>query len=309
MIAMKIQHWKIAAMALMMALLTWYLVTGRDLVETWVEFPLEIVNPPQGMIIRDGMISKVAVRIRGPKGLIRNLDTKKIAYSLDTGHLVVGNNPLTIVPENLGLGSALEVVEINPSHINLVMDMFVKKQVRVIPAWEGELHRDYTLQKKLSDPEEVTLRGPASVLKKINQVKTQPIMLDTDSPDSWKGEVPLQLPVTVESNPGMVTVSLDFAVRTGKMWVKVPLYILGPEDIDFTASQNYVRLLIEGPKPFFRKNGFRDEITASIDLESTIPDGKNVVPFEVTLPKGCIVKKRKPEAITVTISRSVPEDN
>jgi len=300
---MKVQHWKIAAIALMMSVLTWYLVTGRDLVETWVEFPMEIINPPQGMIIRDGMISKVSVRLRGPKGLIRNLDTKKIAYSLDTGHLVVGNNPINIVPENLGLGSALEVVELNPSNINLVMDMFVKKRVRVIPTWDGDLHRDYTLKKKYSEPDEVTLRGPASVLKKIAQVRTQPIMLDTDSPGNWHGELPLQLPETVESNPGLVSVSLDFAVRSGKMWIKVPLYILSPDDIDFAASQNYVRLLVEGPKPFFRRNGFRDEITASIDLSATIPEGDNLVPYEVTLPKGCSVKKRKPEAITVTISR------
>ncbi|TIH20267.1 YbbR-like domain-containing protein [Marinifilum sp. JC120] len=303
---MKVQHWKIAAIALMMSVLTWYLVTGRDLVETWVEFPMEIINPPQGMIIREGMISKVSVRLRGPKGLIRNLDTKKIAYSLDTGHLVVGNNPINIVPENLGLGSALEVVELNPSNINLVMDMFVKKRVRVIPTWDGDLHRDYTLKKKYSEPDEVTLRGPASVLKKIAQVRTQPIMLDTDSPGNWHGELPLQLPETVESNPGLVSVSLDFAVRSGKMWVKVPLYILSPDDIDFAASQNYVRLLVEGPKPFFRRNGFRDEITASIDLSATIPEGENVVPYEVTLPKGCSVKKRKPEAITVTISRQEP---
>ncbi|HAS87973.1 MAG TPA: YbbR-like domain-containing protein [Desulfovibrio sp.] len=303
---MKVQHWKIAAIAVMMSLLTWYLVTGRDLVETWVEFPLEIINPPQGMIIRDGMISKVSVRLRGPKGLIRNLDTKKMAYSLDTGHLVVGNNPINIVPEHLGLGSALEVVEMSPSSINLVMDMFVEKRVRVIPTWDGDLHRDYTLKKKYSEPDEVTLRGPASVLKRIAQVKTQRIMLDTDSPGNWSGEVPLQLPETVESNPGLVSVGLDFAVRSGKMWVKVPLYILGPDDVDFAASQNYVRLLVEGPKPFFRKKGFRDEITASIDLSATIPVGENVVPYEVTLPKGCSVKKRKPEAITVTISRQLP---
>ena len=309
MIAMKTQHWKIAFTALLMSLLTWYLVTGRDLVETWVEFPLEIINPPQGMIIRDGMISKVSVRLRGPKGLIRNLDTKKLAYSLDTGHLTVGNNPLTIVPEILGLGSALEFVEINPSYINLVMDMFVKKQVKVIPVWEGDLHRDYTLKSKYSEPEEVTLHGPASVLKKITQIRTQPILLDTDSPGFSQLEVPLQLPEAVESNPSLVNVTLDFAVMSGKMWVKVPLYILGSDDIDFTASQNYVRLLVEGPKPFFRKKGFRDEITASIDLSTTIPEGKNVVPFEVSLPKGCSVIKRKPEAITVTISRPEPEAN
>lgn len=305
---MSVQRWKIAALALLMSVFTWYLVTGRDLVETWVEFPMEIINPPPGMIIRHGMIAKVSARLRGPKGLIRNLDTKKLAYSLDTGHLVVGSNPVDIIPESLGLGSALEVVEIKPSHINLVMDMYVKKNVSVIPAWKGDLHRDFTLKKTYSEPDEVTLRGPASILKNVEQIKTQPIMIDTNTPENWQGEVPLHLPEEVESNPGSVSVHLDFAVRKGKMWVKVPLYILGPEDIDFSASQNYVRLLVEGPKPFFRKDGFRNEITASIDLNATIPAGENVVPFDVSLPKGCEIQKRKPEAITVTISRQTPEN-
>ncbi|WP_320170077.1 CdaR family protein [Maridesulfovibrio sp.] len=300
---MSAQRWKIAALAILMALLTWYLVTGRDLVETWVEFPLEIINPPQGMIIRDGMITKVSARLRGPKGLIRNLDTKKLAYSLDTGNLVVGNNPIEIVPERLGLGSALEVVEIKPSHINLVMDMYVNKKVAVIPVWKGDLHRDYALKEKRCDPAEVVLRGPASVLKKVAQVNTQPVLIDTNTPENWDGDVPLHLPQAVEATPGMVHVYLDFAVRRGKMWVKVPLYILGPEDVDFSASQNYVRLLVEAPKPFFRKSGFRNEITASIDLNATIPDGDNIIPYEVSLPKGCSITKQKPEAITVTVSR------
>lgn len=305
---MNIQRWKIASLALLMSLLTWYLVTGRDLVETWVEFPLEIINPPQGMIIREGMISKISARVRGPKGLIRNLDTKKLAYSLDTGNLSVGNNPINIVPERLGLGSALEVVEIKPSHINLVMDMYVTKKVAVIPTWEGELHRDFTLKSKSCEPNEVTLRGPASILKKVGQVRTRTVMLNTNTPEDWIREVPLDLPEEVEANPTIVTVELDFAVRRGKMWVKVPLYILGPEDIDFSASQNYVRLLVEAPKPFFRKSGFRNDIIASIDLNATIPVGDNLVPYDVSLPKGCFITKRKPEAITVTVSRQIPPE-
>ncbi len=299
-------RWKIAVLAILMSILTWYLVTGRDLVETWVEFPLEIVNPPQGMIIRSGMISKVSARIRGPKGLIRNLDTKKTAYSLDTSGLTVGINPIAISADKLSLGSALEVVEVNPSVIKLDVDMYVKKQVEVIPRWKGELDRDYTLESKVADPAEITLRGPASILKKVTQVRTQTITLDSDTPQNWKGDVPLELPDEVEATPGTVSVSLDFAVKKAKMWVKVPLYILGPEEVDFTASQNFVRLYVEGPKPFFRKSGFRNEITASIDINGTIPIGKNTVPYDVSVPSGCIVTKKNPEKITVTISRQNP---
>ncbi|WP_291327716.1 CdaR family protein [Desulfovibrio sp. UCD-KL4C] len=299
-------RWKIAILALLMSLLTWYLVTGRDLVETWVEFPLEIVNPPQGMIIRSGMISKVSARIRGPKGLIRNLDTKKTAYSLDTSGLTVGINPIAISADKLSLGSALEVVEVNPSVIKLDVDMYVKKQVKVVPKWKGALDRDYTLENKVADPAEVTLRGPASILKKVTQVRTQTITLDSDTPRDWKGDVPLKLPDEVEATPGTVSVSLDFAVKNAKMWVKVPLYILGPEEVEFTASQNFVRLYVEGPKPFFRKSGFRNEITASIDINGTIPIGKNIVPYDVSVPSGCIVTKKNPEKITVTISRQNP---
>lgn len=300
------RRWHIALLAIFMAVLTWYLVTGRDLVETWVDFPLEITNPPEGMIIRDGMISHISARLRGPKGLIRNLETKKLAYSLDTGNLEVGENAIDISPANLNLAGAIEVMEVRPPSLKLVVDMYVEKKAEVIPQWEGELDSDYKLLETATEPGDVILRGPASILEDVVKVKTQTIRLDTESPGDWIGEVPLELPGEVESSPAVVQVILDFGVKKRKMWVKVPLYILGPEEIDFEASQNYVRLLVEAPKPFFRKSGFRNDIIASLDLNSTVPEGRNSIPYDVSLPAECSVQKRKPQKLTVTISRRKP---
>lgn len=299
-----IKHrWHIVLLALCMSVMTWYLITGRDLVETWVKFPLEITNPPDGMIIREGLVRNISARLRGPKGLIRNLETKKLAYSLDTGRLKVGNNAINITSANLNMAGAIEVMEMRPASLNLLVDMFVEKKVDVSAKWKGSLNQDYTLIKTSTEPDKVTLRGPASILDKIKTVKTQPVKLTTDAQENFIGEVPLDLPKEVESTPAVVRVVIDFAVKKRKMWVKIPIDILSSDNIDFEASQNYVRLLVEAPKPFFRKSGFRDDIVASVSLNATTPNGKYVLPFDISLPDGCTVEEMRPQKLTVTVSR------
>jgi YbbR domain-containing protein len=291
-----------------MAVFTWYLVTGRDLVETWVDFPLEITNPPDGMIIRGGMVSHISARLRGPKGLIRNLETKKLAYSLDTGKLKVGDNAINVSAAHLSLAGAIEVMEIRPSSLNLSVDMFVDKKVDVSVKHKGSLPSDYKLLDTSAEPSQVTLRGPASILKKIDKVQTRTLSLAEHSPEDFSGEIPLDLPKEVESSPAVVKVILDFVVKKEKMWVKVPINFLAPEGVDIDASQNYVRLLVEAPKPFFRKSNFRDEIEASVDLNDAaagdiIKNEKKNYPISISLPDGCTVAEMKPQQLAITVLR------
>lgn len=296
-------RWHIALIAITMAVFTWYLITGRDLVETWVDFPLEITNPPNGMIIRGGMVSHVSARLRGPKGLIRSLETKKLAYSLDTGKLKVGSNAIDIAPTHLNLAGAIEIMEIRPSSLNLIVDMFVEKTVDVNVNWKGNLPSDYTLSGTSTLPAHVDLKGPASILNKIKSVDTRPIVFDSGFPDNFHGEIPLDLPSEVESNPAVVKVNVDYVVKKKKMWIKIPIDVLAPENVDFEASQNYVRLLVEAPKPFFRKSGFRNDIYASINLNATVMDGTNNFPIDITMPENCSIQEMRPEKMTITISR------
>jgi len=140
-----LKNWKDIAIALALAILTWYLLTGREKVEAWVDMSVEMTNAPEGLTIRKGLVSRIEVRVRGPKGLVRSLDRRKWTYSLDVSRLKVGENLVDIDRERIPLSMAYEVVEVKPSRLILTVDRVSKKEVPVIAEWrDGEYHARVT---------------------------------------------------------------------------------------------------------------------------------------------------------------------
>jgi hypothetical protein len=64
------------------------------------------------------MISTVEVRVRGPKGLVRSLDAKRLSYPLDVSSLKPGDNVIDIDSEKMPFSRAFEVVEIKPTQVS-----------------------------------------------------------------------------------------------------------------------------------------------------------------------------------------------
>ena len=79
---------------------------------------VEMTNAPKDLTIRKGLVSKIEVRVRGPKGLVRSLDRRKWTYSLDVSRLKVGENLVDIDRERIPLSmmdtSALETKMMPP---------------------------------------------------------------------------------------------------------------------------------------------------------------------------------------------------
>ena len=61
----RIQTVLFALLSLVIATGLWYLVVGRDHVETQVELRVEYRGLPEGLIIREGMVNHISVRLRG----------------------------------------------------------------------------------------------------------------------------------------------------------------------------------------------------------------------------------------------------
>ncbi len=68
-------NWQYRALALLLALACWYVVSGQEKVETWLEVPLEFVNLPQQM---ENYIHRVGRTARaGREGLVINFVTDR----------------------------------------------------------------------------------------------------------------------------------------------------------------------------------------------------------------------------------------
>ncbi|WP_319543560.1 CdaR family protein [uncultured Pseudodesulfovibrio sp.] len=298
------RNWQTAILALALAVFTWFLVTGREVVESWVDMPVVMTNPPEGLIIEDGLVDKIQVRLRGPKGLVGNLATENLPYHVDVSNLKIGIQVVDIDASNIPLPSTYEIIEVKPNRLKLTVDRRVSKEIEVEAAWAGDLNPDYTLQEITAVPTRVVVRGPETVLRKIS--KARAVMKEDfpeDVPTSWAEDVGLELAPEIEASPGQVRVEAFFAPQTRQIWVKVPLEVHAPEGYKASVSQKFVRLLIEGPIYLFRDNEYRKDVGVSLLFASEMTPGKYDLDYDVILPDGCRLEKKNPETVTTLLKK------
>ena len=298
------KNWQTILLAVAMAVFTWFLVTGREVVETWVDMPLVMTNPPEGMIIEEGLVDKIQVRLRGPKGLVGNLASQQLTYSLNLSNLKLGQQVMDIDSDKLPLPPTYEVIEVKPNRLKLFVDRRISKTIPLEPAWAGKLNADYKLLDVVASPDVVEVRGPETRIAKINHAR---VVLEEDFeddvPKSWVENVAINLPDEIEASPGQVRVEAFFGPKTREIWVKMPLDLTPPEGYSVSVAQDYVRLLIEGPIALFRDNEYRKDMVVKLVLGTPVTPGTFELNYDVVLPEGCRVVKKNPETVATTIKK------
>lgn len=299
-----VKNWQTILLAVALAVFTWFLVTGREVVETWLDMPMVMTNPPEGMIIEDGLVDKIQVRLRGPKGLVGNLASQQLTYPLDVSKLKIGQQIVEIDADKLPLSSTYEIIEVKPNRLTLLVDRRISKTIILEPAWSGKLNSDYKLLEVVAAPDTVEIRGPETQLRKISRTKVvmQEDFLE-EVPKSWAKDVGLGLPDEIEASPGQVRVEAFFGPKTHEVWVKVPLSMTLPEGFKASVSQDYVRLLVEGPLALFRTNEYRKDIAVNLVFSSDTVPGTFELAYEAVLPEGCRVLKKNPETINIRLRK------
>ena len=300
-------RWQYAVLALVLALFTWYLVTGREKVEVWVPMTVELINVPDGLLIQSGLVNKIEVRVRGPKGLVRSLDEKKLAYSLDAGKLKTGENLIEFKADKIPLSRAYEVVEIKPTRVILSVDRITTKTVPVKPVWSAEesLAGNYHVTSLTVAPDHVELKGPQSTLKNMEEVEA--ILLtgfEGEIPSEYSEEVPIFAPDEVESNPGHVKVDLQISPVTQVVPVKLRTFeVEAPEGMTAQVLNEYVLLEIEGPRLLFANDKYRQDMAAVVRMEPGLEPGEHMLDYWVKLPAQCRVVSREPAKLKVELKK------
>jgi YbbR domain-containing protein len=300
-----LRNWQTILLSIALAVFTWFLVTGREVVETWVDMPVVMTNPPEGLIIEDGLVDKIQVRLRGPKGLVGNLPSQNLVYPVNVSNLKVGEQVVDIDPDKIPLSSTYEIIEVKPNRLRLTVDRRISKKIAVEAAWAGNLNSDYRLQEVTASPDVVVIRGPETMLRKIS--KTRVVLkgdFPEDVPRSWAEDVAVEVPDEIEAQPGQVSVEAFFEPKTREIWVKVPIEFQAPEGFQANVQQRYVRLLIEGPVFLFHDDEYRKSIIATVAFGEKAAEGEFEFDYDVTLPEGCRLEKKNPETVTAVIKKN-----
>lgn len=298
-------HWQSAALAFVLALFTWYGVTGREKVETWIPVPVEMIGAQKGVVIHEGFVNQIEVRVRGPKELVRSLKEQKLGYPLDVSELKVGQNSIELEPSRIDISKAYEIMEMRPTRLLLAVDRESAKNVPVQLVWTGEdaLNGDYQLKEVKLTPAFVELVGPESVLARIEAVDvTLETSFEDVVPENWGADLPVIVDPGIEARPGLVRVELELGPKMQTIPVKIRAFDLdAPEGIDISIRTKTVTLEIEGPVFLFRNDAFRKDVSVTGLVEGSPGPGKIQLPFAVSLPENCRLVSTSPDTLTAIV--------
>jgi len=299
-------NWQYRVLALALALSCWYIVTGREKVETWAELPVEIVGAPQDLVLRQDVPTRIRARIRGSRALIRSLAEQPPVYTLNLSGLTPGDNALPIDKQDIPVSMALEVLEVDPARLMLTADPLGTAVLPVKPVWRGGPGEDFELAGTEAVPAEIRVHGPEPLLAELKEVPTLEREVRAQGAGEQVFEAGLALPKGVTSDTSKVTVHVNFAVKTKTVWIRLPLRVL-PENVDgrsATLVPTSVQIQAEVPLSLLRQEDFKDSFPASVVAPGSLESGPHLLPVSIKMPVGSVLLKTVPEKVEVRIKKS-----
>ena len=294
-------NWQYLALAFALAMFSWHLVSGREKVDAWIQVPVEMVNMPEGYVVRQGMVNRIEVRVRGPRPMVRTIDMRNAFYPLDLAVLQVGLNQIDFETRNLNLSRAIEVVEIAPSRAELLVDRLMTKIVPVNKNVVVDLDEDFELRRFVVRPLGVTLRGPQEMVEPVEEVGTQPVKVEGDRPGLVEATVGLVLPSEVEATPSRVLVQLDFGEKRTEVSLDREIEAKRPSGMVMTLEPASIRLTLSVPVSLARDPGLEDQVQVIVAPLGELPVGEHEVGYRVELPAGVTLTQSEPERVRVAL--------
>jgi hypothetical protein len=272
--------------------------------------PLEVKNIPEDKAIVKPLKRGTQITLRGPSFLVGSLaaNPPQLRVKLPDA----SNDRITLSLRNLDLDlpHGIELVNMDPSQIELELEPLDKQLLRVDVPRVGELKKGLMLSNIEIFPKSIQIRGERSDLKAIKSVESEPLDLSSlrestevtlnlrplgGSLSSSTKSVSVKISIAEQpSERSFQDVPVEIRVRLGEM---VPL-ILRPSKVNLTISgaPNVISDLSASDLfPYVRLDDFK--------LDSNSSEKQEIKqPVQIQLLTGLKVVKIDPPYVAVSLS-------
>jgi len=290
------------AIAFIVAIVLWVIVSGQRNAEWAYLVPLEIKHKPEDIIITNHIPNFIDVRVQGPKSFIMGLKPEEMAIKLNVSAIEIGSNILPITAKSISVPRGARITRINPSYITLEAEKLVRKMVKIKPELAGEPAEDYLVESVDVEPPAIEIMAAESELKGIKFLKTNSINISGFKENFKKSATidtlgrkiifPLDEPINVTVRIKEVTARLELKGVDLKL-------IKG--DLKTEVKPLKIRILIEGPKSVIASI---DEtgLIASVDTRD-LPPGAYNMNVDLKVPETVTILNIRPKEVKVKISQ------
>ncbi|MCG2831202.1 MAG: DisA protein, partial [Desulfobacteraceae bacterium] len=157
-----------------------------------LEIPIEYMNRDPKTEILDTSVNVVNLNIGGSGTIIKTIRPDQVNVKLDLNKALIGRNTYTITKENIKLPPGAFLKGVNPSVVEVTLDVPITKELPVQVDWTGKLPESLILSEVKLYPEKLLIEGGSYMLKDISTIYTEKVLLDNIS-ESGKISVKLAL--------------------------------------------------------------------------------------------------------------------
>jgi hypothetical protein len=165
-------------LSIILAIFLWAVVVGEQKVELAMNIPLEISGLPRNLVMVNEPADTLEVHVRGPRTLVSTLSPGEVVLEGLPRNFVEGENLILIRPDMVRVPRGIEVVEVAPQRVRVILDAIVEREVEVTPRLEGTPAKGYAVKRVTSSPPRIRMAGPRSDLRRLTRIFTVPISLD-----------------------------------------------------------------------------------------------------------------------------------
>jgi YbbR domain-containing protein len=173
-----LDNWTLKATALLLALLLWLFVHGEPGPERVVTIPLEVQVPSQMEIVNE-RVATVEVTMRGANLSGKWFNAPLPTCVIDLQKAGEGEHTVTLTRNNIQIskGSAIEILQVNPARVMLVLERTISREVPIVVPLRGKPPRGFEVYDQAHNPVRLIITGPRSRIESISSVSTEPISL------------------------------------------------------------------------------------------------------------------------------------
>jgi len=285
------------------AFCVWLFVNAgaRD-TERALQVPLELRNIPPSLMITSPRVDFIDLRASGPRTLLNRIDRSKLVIPLDLTGVRAGPAVFGISTESLNLPRGVKIVRVTPSQVTLDLAKVERRTVPVRLDLRAETADGLKVTTTKISPQAVEVVGPATELRGVKFVDTEPVALSVTEVGPQQLEVPLRslgeyFSLSAQRVAVEVRVESPSVTREVKAGVEVR-----NTSYDAGVKPAEVRIQLRGPKRTVASLEL-EEGAVYIDAASYEP-GKHVVTPSVELPLDVEVVQMTPPEVQLTLSKS-----
>jgi len=297
-------NWGLKLISLIFAILLWYFVVGEDKVDTTIYLPVEIVNLPKELVIANQFKKQLEVTVNGPRGLINGINRQHISRTINLAKAAPGTIVIRNEPETLQFPRGVSVSRIQPTHITLLIDELVEKELPVQARTTGTPATGYELGGVVFEPPLIKISGPKAIIGREKILTAKPIDI-TGLKKPTTIQIPLELRPALLELMGEDVVTANVIIRektTEKTITEVPVHLLGAEPgRRVTIDPNTIS--VHALLPLSSKGNPSGLFEGSVSTEGLSP-GTHRLPIKITAPEQIKIIETIPPTVTVRIGRT-----